>query len=153
MTTKRKPATKPRKPKVTAKHIDARPTIYHAYWCEKLCTHVRMGWSIRRFTMKPENPTYKTIMKWQDEQPEFREKLARAREDRAENNDDYAGFLGEEVVLGNVDPQAAKVAIDIRMRQAAISKPRKYGNKLELGGAGADGAIIVRFAEGDDKLG
>lgn len=141
-----------RKPKVNAKHVDSRPTIYHEYWSKKLCTHVRMGWSIRRFTLKPENPTYQTIMRWQDEQPEFVENLMRAREDRAENNDDYAGFLGEEVVLGNIDPQAAKVAIDIRMRQAAISKPKKYGNKVELGGGGRDGAILVTFAADDEKL-
>jgi len=149
MTEKRK---RIQKPKVNAKHRDARPTIYHEYWCKEICRHVRMGWSLRRFTMKDGNPTYKTIMRWQDEEPEFVDKLAHAREARAENNDDYAGFLGEEVVLGRIDPQAAKVAIDIRMRQAAISKPKKYGARVGIEGTAPDGGIIVHVTSDDEKL-
>jgi hypothetical protein len=145
--------TTKRKPKRLAKHVDSRPTIYHPYWDAKICEHVAQGMSVRRFCQKPSNPNYSTVMRWQRELPEFANNLARAREEGGDADADFVGFVGEEVMYGRLDPAAGRVAIEARKWQAAIRKPKKYGNKVEIGGAGADGAIIVRFAEGDDKLG
>lgn len=144
-----------RKPKVISPHSDAtRPSIYHAYWGQKIESHLAQGWSLRRFCEKPGNPSYSTVNKWLRDPTltEFHEHHARGREAAADSDADFVGYVNEEAMHGRIDPQVARVVIDARKWQAAIRKPKKYGQRVELGGAGRDGAILVQFAEGDDKL-
>lgn len=147
--------TKPkriRKPKITAKHRDARPTIYHDYWFDSLRLHLLAGWSIYRWCQNPKRPTYKTVMAWQADIPEFRDKLAHARAEAAEADVDRMGYIAEQVELGQIDPVAGRVAIQARRDMAGMRKPKKYGTRVEVGGGGRDGAILVQFAAEDEKL-
>ncbi len=142
-----------RKPKVNAKHRDAqRPTLYHEYWAQRICSHIERGWSLRGFCEKDGNPRMPTVLKWLKESPDFQAQYAHAREASADADADHIGNLAEKAAHGLIDPQAARVAIDARKWLAGKRKPKKYGERLELGGAGADGAILVRFDASDEKL-
>lgn len=141
-----------RKPRITAKHRDARPTIYHPYWAQQIKEHVAQGWSLYRFCQKLEHPHYKTVLKWQAENPEFADILMRAREDGAESHVDRMGYVREQVELGLMDPQAGRVAMQGYRDQAGMIKPRKYGNRVQVEGGGKDGAFTFIISQDDEKL-
>ena len=86
-------------------------------------------------------PSYTTVMKWLRKFPEFAANYARAREDQADHDADKIGDIAEQVVKGQVDPQAARVAIDAYKWAAGKRKPKVYGEKLAIGGD-ADAAPI-----------
>lgn len=81
-----------------------------------------------------ELPSYTTVMKWLRMYPEFAANYARAREDQADHDADKIGDIAEQVVKGQVDPQAARVAIDAYKWAAGKRKPKVYGEKLAIGG-------------------
>ncbi len=81
-----------------------------------------------------ELPSYTTVMKWLRQYPEFAANYARAREDQADHDADKIGDIAERVVRGDVDPQAARVAIDAYKWAAGKRKPKVYGEKLAIGG-------------------
>ncbi len=142
-----------RKPKINAKHHDARPTIYHDYWGQKIADHMAQGWSLYRFCQKPENPTYSTVLKWQRDIEDFRNKLARARDEGAEAHVDRMGYIQEQVELGLMDPIAGRVAIQARKDIAGMVKPKKYGPRIHHEGSGPDGAMHFHITKGDVDLG
>ena len=142
-----------RKPKVTAKHRDAqRPTIFHPYWVQRICSHIERGWSLRGFCEKDGNPRMPTVLKWLKESPDFQVQYAQAREASADASYDHVGNLAEKASHGLIDPQAARVAIDARKWMAGKMKPKKYGDKLELAGGGKDGAFQFIISSDDEKL-
>lgn len=144
---------KPTKPKVTAKHRDSRPTIYHEYWVDRICSHLERGWSLMRFCENVKNPGMQTVMRWLKDpaNEDFREKYARAREESAHADADHIGGLAEKAALGLIDPQAARVAIDARKWLAGKRKPKVYGDKIEHSGQ-VDGVIRVSFLAADEKI-
>lgn len=81
-----------------------------------------------------ELPSYTTVMKWLRLYPEFAANYARAREDQADHDADKIGDIAERVVKGDVDPQAARVAIDAYKWAAGKRKPKVYGEKYLVGG-------------------
>lgn len=64
--------------------------------------------------------------------PEFDERYMRARQDRAHNLAQRLSTIGELVLLGKVDPNAARVAIDAFKWTASKLLPKSYGDKLEV---------------------
>lgn len=82
-----------------------------------------------------ELPSYTTVMKWLRQNPEFAANYARAREDQADHDADKIGDIAERVVRGDVDPQAARVAIDAYKWAAGKRKPKVYGEKMMVGGS------------------
>lgn len=82
-----------------------------------------------------ELPSYTTVMKWLRLYPEFAANYARAREDQADHDADKIGDIAERVVKGEVDAQAARVAIDAYKWAAGKRKPKVYGEKMMVGGA------------------
>lgn len=63
--------------------------------------------------------------------PEFDERYMRARQDRAHNLAQRLGDIGELVLKGKVDPNAARVAIDAFKWTASKLLPKSYGDKIE----------------------
>ncbi len=143
-----------RKPRQTAKHRDARPTIYHEYWGQRICEHIASGWSLVRFCNDRRNPSYTTVMQWLRDpaNADFVQNYARARDDMADAAADRTQFVAEQSELGLIEPNAARVAIDGYKWQAAIRKPKKYGQRLEHVGGGKDGAFQFVITQDDEKL-
>lgn len=63
------------------------------------------------------------------------EHYARARDAAAELDADQVKEVAEDALAGRVDPAAARVAIDALKWTAGKRSPRKFGDKLQLGGA------------------
>lgn len=80
-------------------------------------------------------PSYTTVMKWLRTNPEFAANYVKSREDQADHDADKIGDIAERVLGGELDPAAARVAIDAYKWAAGKRKPKVYGEKLALGGA------------------
>lgn len=125
-----------------------RPSIYTSELAAQICTHIADGKSLRTIGAMDGMPHQATIMAWLDgSKPEFSEQYARAHEA-------YADKLAEETLTiaddssqdtyvdadGNVKTdteaiQRSKLRVDTRKWLASKKAPRKYGDKVAIGGA------------------
>jgi hypothetical protein len=98
----------------------------------RLLDHVSCGGSVSEFCRKKGNPTKTTIMRWLRANPDFQEAMAEAREWMAES------FVDEIVTIADDEKLPAdsrRVRIHAREKAAAMQAPKKYGAKIQLGGA------------------
>jgi hypothetical protein len=63
--------------------------------------------------------------------PAFAERYARAMEIRADVHAERIEELAERTEAGDIDPQAARVAIDARKWTAAKLRPKRYGDRIQ----------------------
>lgn len=93
-------------------------------------------------------PDRSTIYKWIDEIEGFSNKYARACDERADHRAEMIDDIAHRCLSGEVDPQAARVAIDAHKWTASKLKPKKYGDKIQQEVTGAEGqalALAVNF--------
>ncbi|MDH4417673.1 MAG: hypothetical protein QE485_10645 [Acidovorax sp.] len=135
-----KPAEPPKPP--------GRPSIYTAELAAQVCMHIADGKSLRVIGSMDDMPHQATIMAWLDgSRPEFSEQYARAREAQADKLAEEALAIADDGRSdtyidgdGNVktDPeviQRSKLRVDTRKWLASKMAPKKYGDKLAVGGA------------------
>jgi hypothetical protein len=79
-------------------------------------------------------PSEDTVYKWLGRHPEFAEKYTRARQLRAFRRYEEVDKVAEELRLGLIDAQQARVLIDAIKWQTGKENPRIFGDKLELSG-------------------
>ena len=135
-----KPAALPKPP--------GRPSTYTAELAAQVCTHIADGKSLRVIAAMEGMPAQSTIMAWLDgSRPEFSEQYARAREAQADKlaeealqiaddgrSDTYLDAEGNERTDTEVI-QRSKLRVDTRKWLASKMAPKKYGDKVAIGGA------------------
>lgn len=82
-------------------------------------------------------PSYRTVMRWCRENPDFQQKYASALEDMADHDADKITDVAHGTLTGKYDPAAARVAIDAYKWSAGKRRPKKYGDKLEIEQSGS----------------
>jgi len=87
-------------------------------------------------------PDRSTVYKWIDEIDGFSYKYARACDERADHRAEMIDDIAERCLSGEVDPQAARVAIDAHKWTASKLKPKKYGEKIQQEVSGPDGKPV-----------
>lgn len=90
----------------------------------------------------PDMPVRSTIYLWMASVEGFSDKYARACDERADHRAEMIDDIAERCLSGEVDPQAARVAIDAHKWTASKLKPKKYGDKISAELSGVDGAPI-----------
>lgn len=133
---------------VTPARVSRTIVRYTEELAETICHRLANGESLRAICEDENMPDRATVINWTLDLPEFSAKYASAR---ARQQD----VLAEETIHiadSEPDPARARVRVAARHWLAERMAPKKYGNKLELGGTGADGAILVRFDAADEKL-
>ena len=135
-----KPAAPPKPP--------GRPSIYTPELATVICTHIADGKSLRAIGAMDGMPHQATIMAWLDgSRPEFSEQYARAREAQADKlaeeilaiaddgrSDTYLDAEGNEKTDSEVI-QRSKLRVEARKWLASKMAPKKYGDKVAIGGA------------------
>jgi len=97
---------------------------------EKVCEHIASGLSMTKACDAVNvNPT--TPYDWFAKSPQLAEKYARAVAVRADRKADRVDELAEKCAAGEVDPQAARVAIDAHKWTASKLAPKKYGDRIQ----------------------
>lgn len=125
----------------------ARPTSYNEAVAHDICERIADGESLRSICEGDEYPDRRTVNRWlaDPERAEFRRQYALAREASADADDDDIRDIARRVEKGELDPQAARVAIDAKKWSAGKRKPKVYGDASTLRHTGADGGP-VQFA-------
>ena len=108
-----------------------RPTDYSPELAKKICAALSGGMSLRRLCMQDDMPNAATVYDWLWRYPDFNDKYARAKEDRAES---YADEIAEIADNQELDPNSRRVMIDARKWVACKFAPRKYGDKVTVAG-------------------
>jgi hypothetical protein len=119
--------------------ITGRPTKYTEEIAHKICSLIGMGKSLNSICgsdddEKNEFPHRATVYRWFSEHKSFCDNYARAKGDSADADADKLDSIAEDVLRGRVDPAAARVAADIIKWAAGKKRPKKYGDKIAIGG-------------------
>lgn len=135
----------------------ARPSNYTTEQADDICEHIAGGKSLVSWCAEDGRPNYTTVMRWIQQQPEFRNKYAGAREAQAD-------YLAEEIVQISDDglndtyetedgPRTnqdviarSRLRVDARKWYASKLAPKKYGDKVETTLTGnVDHSLTVSF--------
>ena len=125
-----------------------RPSLYTEALAAKICQRLAEGESLRAICADKELPSISTVMGWlfDGNHGDFPEQYARAREAQAEIRadeivdiaDDASGdFTADQdgkLVANSEHIQRSRLRVDARKWIAAKLLPKRYGDKLDLGG-------------------
>lgn len=137
------PSEKP-KPKM------GRPAVYSDKLSTLICIRLSLGESLRSICKDKDMPCQQTVYSWMYSHPEFLENYTRAREEQAETHADMIIDIADETpAIEEVKDKEGNV-IDIKLDSSYISwqknriearkwtaakmRPKKYGDKLAIGG-------------------
>lgn len=125
-----------------------RQSEYTQEVADLICERIAQGESLRAILKDDETlPASSTVFKWLNEQEGFSEQYARAREAQADvlfdeilsiaddgRNDSYVDDDGNPRTDHDVIARS-KLRVDARKWMAGKLRPKKYGEKLAIGGA------------------
>jgi hypothetical protein len=111
---------------------------------EKVIQHVRAGNSVTSIC-RGENgfPTESTFRQWVAEDDDLAAIYARAREARGQHYGERVADLAAKVERGEMDPNAARVAIDAYKWASGRMAPKDFGDKQALEVSGPEGGPLV----------
>jgi len=147
-----------------------RHSTYREEIAEQICARLAEGEFLRVITRDEGMPNWRTVYDWMESNPDFAARVARARrmgfdaiaEETVSMIDETpertSTQFGDKIDVGFV--QWKKNQIDQRMRLLSKWDPKRYGDKLALGGADdlppikklTDGDLLARISELQDKL-
>ena len=101
---------------------------------EEICALLIEGRSLAEICRMDGMPKYRAVFYRLLKDESFANDYTRAREAQADADADSIGDIAQRVLIGDLDPTAARVAIDALKWTAGKRKPKVYGDKLELDG-------------------
>jgi hypothetical protein len=127
------------------------PTKYNQAIADAICVRISQGESLRSIVKDGEMPSQSVVYLWLQQKPDFLEQYTRAREEQADTLADEIVDIADERPEVNelidkktgevlsIDLSSSYIAwqknrIEARKWTAMKLRPKKYGDKLELGG-------------------
>jgi hypothetical protein len=161
-------ATGTKPSQIAQKHPGGAPSTYSQHIAGVICVRIAEGESLREIVKTPGMPDRSTVYDWLLRHPEFADQYTRAREEQADTLADEIIAIADEQpeIIAVVDKKTGaliehkldgaflqwqKNRIDARKWTAMKLKPKKYGDKLAVGGD-PDGAPIKTEDTGADKF-
>jgi hypothetical protein len=150
----------------SAKQIEpakiGRPSKFTQEVADAICTRIADGESLRKICESDDMPAKTTVMRWladEEQHKPFRDQYARAREEQADKlaeeiieiaddgrNDTYKDAEGQIKVDHDVIARS-RLRVDARKWYASKLAPKKYGDKLAVGGADDLPAVQITTIE------
>src|SRR5579872_781781 len=138
----------------------ARPTDYTPDLAAEICRRIAEGESLRKVCADQAMPDKSTVLRWlaKKENASFRDQYAYARELQADQlfdecldiaddatNDIKVITAGESTieVVNHEHIQRSRLRVDTRKWMSGRLAPKKYGDKVEVSGAGPGGKFEV----------
>lgn len=127
-----------------------RPTDYSLELTARICARIADGESLRSICRDEDMPSTVSVFLWLQKHPEFTNQYVRAREAQADAladdileisddaRNDWMERHGEDAAGWAVNGehiQRSRLRVDARKWIASKLKPKKYGDKVALGGA------------------
>lgn len=107
-----------------------RPSEYSDEIAEAICEAIAQGAALYRLCEREDMPAERTVYQWLEAREDFAQRYARARARQQDREVDHI----VEIADTEEDPQKARVRIDARKWRASKLAPKKYGDRVELGG-------------------
>ena len=150
--------TKKNKPEEILKNKGGRPSTFSPDMCERICSKIAEGMSLRKICSENGMPTVGTVCLWLAKDKQFSEQYARAREAQAETMADEILDIADEIppmnpTTGAYDSGAVnhkRLQIEARKWVASKLKPKKYGDRLDL--SSADGTMTPKAEMTDEQM-
>jgi hypothetical protein len=111
------------------KKKNGRPSLWSETLEDEICRRIAAGRSVNSVAKDEDMPSDFTIWKWMNEKESFSRKYARAIEARAMAHADEISDLTKRVVMGEVPPDVARVALDGLKWTASRLLPKIYGDR------------------------
>lgn len=125
--------------------MTGRPTIRTDAMVDDIIDRLAKGEPLAAICRTPGYPHPSTFRDWCNGDEELSRRFARAREDGfdaiAESTLDIVDNVEE-------DPASRRVRAETRLKLLAKWDPKRYGDKLEVGGAGKGGSLMVQVLTG-----
>lgn len=109
-----------------------------------VCKEIALGKGLRELARENEDVCQSTIYDWLNKYPEFAEQYTRAREEQADTHFDDIMRIADNT---NQDVNDRRLRIDARKWVAGKLRPKKYGDKIDIGGN-----LNVRIGNDDADL-
>ena len=129
-----------------------RPTDYTEDLAAEFCSRIALGQSLRAVVAMDDMPSHGSIYKWFNIHEGFVEQYARAKQDSADSRADQIEDIADKVLVGEYDPQAARVAIDAFKWTSGKHRPKKYGERTTTEHTGSLKVSDLSESELDSKL-
>jgi hypothetical protein len=107
-----------------------RPSEFTPELANLICERIADGESLRAICDADDMPDRSTVRRWLSQQPEFRSQYAHAREEQAD-------FYAEKIVddaMASSDAAIGRLRMDALKWAASKLAPKRYGDKVQLGG-------------------
>lgn len=123
-----------------------RPTIFTQALADAICERISEGESLRKISRDDDMPPAGTILRWVAHDPIFREQYEAAMEQRAEYLFEEMFEIADETKLDTIETETgerpnaewisrSRLRVDVRKWALSKMMPKKYGDKLQVGGA------------------
>ena len=114
-----------------------RPSSFTPELAMVICSRVAAGSNLSRISAEDGMPARETVYQWLRAHPAFADDYARAREDRADHRFDKIDDVIQDMRIGTIDSNQARVEIDVIKWQAGKEKPKTYGDKIQTEHSGS----------------
>jgi hypothetical protein len=118
-------------------------TTYTPDLAAKFCAAIADGGTLRSVCKKDGMPSKATVFRWLGEHSDFVLMYEKATDERTDVMIDEIVDIADNCKADADSIRKAKLRIHARVEQAQRMKPKKYGSKLQLTGAGG-GAIETK---------
>lgn len=124
-----------------AKRPVGRPSKFSQELAEKICEQIAHGKSLRAVCAEDDMPSATTVFKWLNENQDFSEQYARARDRQADHYFEEIVEIADSVEADSADVAKARLQVDARKWTLSKLAPKKYGEKTELDVKSSDGSM------------
>ena len=116
-----------------------RPTLYNDDIANEICVWVSEGKSLNRYCQQEGSVSKAVIYQWLTKDKAFLDKYEKAREEQADTHADEISDIADERPDGSMEASTfnarQRLRVDARKWTASKLKPKKYGDKMAIGGA------------------
>lgn len=109
-----------------------RKSSYNLAKARRFCSYISLGYSLKKACNQEDMPSIAQVYEWKRKYPEFSAMYEEAQVERGLTLGDRIGELAEQVLSGEVDPQAARVAMDGYKFTAARLASKTWGEKSQV---------------------
>lgn len=124
-----------------AKRPVGRPSKFSQDLAENICEQIANGKSLRAICAGDDMPSATTVFKWLNENQDFSEQYARARDRQADHYFEEIVEISDSVEADSAAVAKARLQVDARKWTLSKLAPKKYGEKTELDVKSSDGSM------------
>lgn len=106
-----------------------RKATYNLAKAKRLCGYISLGYSLRKACEQEGMPSCGQVYEWKRKYPDFAQMFEEAQFERGLTLGDKIGDVAEQVLSGEVEPNAGRVAIDAYKFTAARLASRTWGER------------------------